>query len=76
MISRQQKNTSEKNSLELTAANQIPIIRISAGSHLCPRATLFRLDDDDRLLFPLVLHVPYPKTGKMKVSDRDRLSRQ
>jgi len=59
-------------SLALTTANQIPIIRISTCSHLCPRSTLFRLDDNNRSLFPSVLHVPYPKTGKVKVSNRDQ----
>jgi len=62
---------------KLTTANQIPIIRISASSHLCPRPAFFRLDDDDCPLFPPVLHIPYPRTGKTKISNRDQsLSRK
>ena len=77
MIPRQRKKVPpEKGSLKLTTANQIPIIRISTGSYLCPGPTFLRLDDDDRPLFPFVLRVPYPKIGKMKVSDGDQLSPQ
>lgn len=44
-----------------TSANQSSVGRIGARRYFGPRSSLLGFDNNDSLLFSLVLHVPYPK---------------
>ena len=42
-----------------TSTDQISVCRVGTSRHFCPGTSFLGLYDDDRLLFTLVLDVPY-----------------